>query len=81
MSVFTFGFVDDLYNDVKLLNRQHSIDSQRSGSLLRSSSVKEKEVDGRNKKLIEIEKTETGSVSMELRICKIFTDPTFCVNR
>lgn len=48
--------------------RQYSTDSQQSGSYLHSNSLKEKKLKQPKltEKLIEAEKTETGSVSYSL---------------
>ncbi|XP_016840840.1 multidrug resistance-associated protein 1 isoform X8 [Nasonia vitripennis] len=63
-SISESGSIGDRKSLNGSLRRQHSTDSQQSGSLLRSNSVKDKEQIQykTGEKLIETEKAETGSV-------------------
>ncbi|XP_074103400.1 multidrug-Resistance like Protein 1 isoform X5 [Cotesia typhae] len=48
------------------LHRQQSIDSQKSVNLMRSTSIKENSLPIKGEKIIEAEKTETGSVKLRV---------------
>lgn len=71
-----FDYIFLIINNAFLcVNRQYSTESQQSANYLHSNSTKEKEVPKSNnigEKLIEVEKTETGSVCI-LLIFKICT--------